>query len=250
MFDKLVESARQKQRGRARGLLLATGAFYAVALTALSIVAIVGIRPALAEEYYMLSDLIPPPPPPVYTQSSPAHPKFNSAPRPSFAQPRPIVDIPPPNPLINIDFEPRVPVPVAPSWAGIGRQGAPGGTDTREAPPPPPPPTPTPVVKPAATPTPDTVVRLTSKLTQGRVLRKVQPPYPEIARKARIQGSVQVQIDISETGAVTNVILLSGNPLLRDAALQAAKQWLFIPTELNGRPVRAIGVLTFNFVLN
>jgi protein TonB len=78
----------------------------------------------------------------------------------------------------------------------------------------------------------------------------VQPPYPAIARQAKIQGSVQVQIDISETGAVTNVILLSGHPLLRDAALQAAKQWLFIPTELNGQRVRAIGVLTFNFVLN
>jgi periplasmic protein TonB len=46
------------------------------------------------------------------------------------------------------------------------------------------------------------------------------------------------------------VTLLSGHPLLRDAALQAAKQWLFIPTELNGQPVRAIGLLTFNFTLN
>jgi protein TonB len=78
----------------------------------------------------------------------------------------------------------------------------------------------------------------------------VQPPYPAIARQARVQGSVQVQIDISETGAVTGVTLLSGHPLLRDAALQAARQWLFIPTELNGQRVRAIGVLTFNFMLN
>src|SRR5262245_19642086 len=247
MFDKLVESAKQKQGGRARGLLLATGAVYAVALTALCIVTIVGIRPALAEDYYMLSDLIPPPPPPAYTQSSPARPKFNSAPRPNFVELRPIVDIPPPDPAGNVDLANRPLVAGAPSWARIGPQGGtPGATDTREIPPPPP----TPVVKPAPTPTPDTVVRLTCKLIQGRVLRKVQPPYPEIARKARIQGSVQVQIDISETGAVTNVILISGNPFLRDAAVQAAKQWLFIPTELNGRPVRAIGVLTFNFPLN
>jgi len=166
----------------------------------------------------------------------------------------PVKTTPPPDldELINLNFERLRPnsVPGANDPAGIGRGGiVPGAPDTRETPPPPPPP-PTPVVKPAPTPTPDPVVRLTSKLTQGRVLRKVQPPYPEIARKARIQGSVQVQIDISETGAVTNVILISGNPLLRDAALQAAKQWLFIPTELNGRPVRAIGVLTFNFVLN
>ena len=58
---------------------------------------------------------------------------------------------------------------------------------------------------------------------------------------------VQVQIGISETGEVTEVTLLSGHPLLRDAALRAAKQWLFKPTELNGRPVRAIGLITFNF---
>ena len=119
-----------------------------------------------------------------------------------------------------------------------------------EALPPPPPPTPTPVVKPAATPAPDAVVRLTSKLTQGRVLRRVQPPYPVLAKQAHIQGSVQVQIEISDEGAVTNVTLLSGHPLLHEAALQAAKQWLFIPTELNGLPVRAIGVITFNFTLN
>src|SRR5215475_1672711 len=195
MFDKLVESAKQKQGGRARWLLFATGAVYAVALTALSIAAIIGISPALAEEYYMFSELIPPPPP-GYTQPSPARPKLISAPRPGFVEMRPIVDLPPPDQADHVDLANRPLVAGAPSWARIGTQGwAPGGTDTRDAPPPPP--TPTPVVKPAATPTPDTVVRLTSKLTQGRVLRKVQPPYPEIARKARIQGSVQVQIDIS-----------------------------------------------------
>jgi protein TonB len=61
---------------------------------------------------------------------------------------------------------------------------------------------------------------------------------------------VQVQISISESGEVTDVALISGPPLLRDAALRAARQWLFIPTELNGRPMRAIGVITFNFKLN
>src|SRR5262249_29485667 len=125
-------------------------------------------------------------------------------------------------------------------------RGPPGGRGPKD-PPPPPPPTPTPVVKPVATPAPDQVVRLTSVLTQGSALRKVEPPYPTLAKQARIQGMVQVQIGISETGEVTDVTLLSGHPLLRDAALRAAKQWRFKPTELNGRPVRAIGLITFNF---
>jgi len=256
MFDKLVESAKQKQGGRARRLFLATGAVYALALTALGIVTIIGISPALAEEYDVLSKLIPPPVPlGPDLNSVQIKPNLKSAPDLGFVAPDKTIKPPEPNELIDLNLKPVV-RNLVPGGAndptGIGHSNVmPGGANVVEAPPPPPPtPTPTPVVKPAATPTPDTVVRLSSKLTQGRVLRRVQPPYPAIARQARIQGTVQVQIGISETGAVTDVILLSGHPLLRDAALQAAKQWLFIPTELNGQRVRAIGVLTFKFVLD
>lgn len=249
MFEKLVESAKEKKGRRARRLFLATMAVYAVALTTLGVATVIGFRPALAGGDDVLSILIPPSVPsgpdpnPVQIK-----PNLKSAPDLGFVTPKPDVAILPPDQVKA--FGPRVLVSGAPSWAEVGPLGkAPGASDTVDMPPPPPP-TPTPVVKPAATPAPDTVVRLTSRLTQGRVLRRVQPPYPVIARQARIQGSVQVQIDISEDGAVTNVTLLSGHPLLRDAALQAAKQWQFIPTELNGQRVRAIGLLTFNFTLN
>jgi protein TonB len=249
MFDKLVESTKEKQGRRARRLFLATGAVYAVALAAIGVATIIGFDSALAEEYDMIKCMVPPVPSGPAPQQAPSQPNLKSAPDPGFVTPKPNVAILPPEQAKNFDYKPVV--PGAPSGAKIGFLGwAPGAPDTGEMPPPPPPPTPTPVVKPAATPAPDNVVRLTSKLTQGRVLRRVQPPYPVIAKQAHIQGSVQVQIDISETGAVTNVTLLSGHPLLRDAALQAAKQWLFIPTELNGQRVRAIGLLTFNFTLN
>ena len=250
MFDKLVESTKEKHGRRARRLFFATVAVYAVALTALGVATVIGFHPALAEGYDIFSKLTPPPvpsgPDPNHVQIKP-NPK--SAPDLGFVTPKPNVEILPPDQAKNFDFKPVI--AGAPSGAKIGSLGgAPGAPDTGETPPPPPPPTPTPVAKPAAAPAPDKVVRLTSKLTQGRVLRRVQPPYPVIAKQAHIQGSVQVQIDISETGAVTNVTLLSGHPLLRDAAMQAAKQWQFIPTELNGLPVRAIGLLTFNFTLN
>jgi protein TonB len=252
MFDKLVESAKQKQGGRAGRLFLATGVIYAVTLTALGVATIIGLRPALAEGYDVLSKLIPPPTPPG-PDPNPVQIKPNRKSAPDLGFVAPEKTMPPPdlNELNKLNLErPHVnQVPGGPTGISLGGV-IPGASSEREAAPPPPPPTPTPVVKPAATPTPDTVVRLTSRLTQGRVLRKVEPLYPEIAKRARIQGQVQVQIDISETGAVTNVTLLSGHPLLREAAMQAAKKWLFIPTELNGRPVRAIGVLTFNFMLN
>ena len=250
MFDKLVESAKQKQGGRARRLFLTTGLIYAVTLTTLGVATVIGFSPALAEGYDVLSILIPPPVPPG-PDPNPVRikPNIKSAPDPGFVAPERTTPPPDLDRLIALIRE-RAPLnPVLGGGPGIGLDdGIPGGSTDREAPPPPPPPTP--VVKPAPTPTADTVVRLTSKLTQGRVLRKVEPLYPAIARVARIQGAVQVQIDISETGAVTNVTLLSGHPLLREAAMRAAKQWLFIPTELNERPVRAIGVLTFNFKLN
>src|SRR5262245_29527147 len=252
MFDKLVESAKEKQGRRARWLFLATVAVYAVALTALGVATVIGFRPALAEEYDVLSKLIPPPVP-SGPDPSPVQikPNLKTALDSRFVAPEKTTH---PPKLDELNLEPIKPnlIPGG-DRTGIGRDGIiPGAPISKDAdpPPPPPPPTPTPVVKPAATPTPDTIVRLTSKLTQGRVLRRVEPLYPAIAKQARIQGVVQVQIGISEAGVVTDVTLLSGHPLLRDAALHAAKQWLFIPTELNGRPVRAIGVITFNFVLN
>jgi protein TonB len=250
MFDKLVESAKEKRGRRARRLFLATVAVYAVALTALGVATVIGFRPALAGGDEVLSILIPPPvpsgPDPSPVQ---AKPNLKSAPDQGFVAPKPSVPVLPWDEVK--DFERRIIVAGAPRGSKIGPWGGgPGASDPGEMPPPPPPPTPTPVVKPAAPPAQDAVVRLTSMLTQGRVLRRVQPPYPAIAKQARIEGSVQVQIDISEDGAVTNVTLLSGHPLLRDAALRAAKQWQFIPTELNGQRVRAIGMITFNFTLH
>jgi periplasmic protein TonB len=248
MFDKLVESTKQNQGKRARRLFFAACVIYAVALTAFGVMSIIGFNPALAEGYNSIVDLIPPPVPPGPLESLPKQPNTKPAPRESFAPPKNAEHLPPLDRLDNMIRAPRVSVPGETQWSGPGREwGGPGAGETNNAPPPPPP-TPTPVVKPAANPTPDQqVVRLTSMITQGRALRKIEPSYPAIARQARVQGSVQVQISISEAGEVTDVTLLSGHPLLRDAAMRAAKQWLFIPTELNGRPVRAIGVITFNF---
>jgi protein TonB len=252
MFDKLVESAKEKQGRRARWLFLATGVVYAVALTALGVATIVGFNSALAEEYDIIGCMAPPVPSGPAPQHMPSQLNFKEATAPRFEPPKEIKDLPTLDDIKKIDFGGKRSETIsgAPFTSGFDGRGGVYGAPPTDVPPPPPTPTPTPIVKPAATPAPDNVVRLTSKLTQGRVLRRVQPPYPVLAKQAHIQGSVQVQIEISDEGAVTNVTLLSGHPLLRDAALQAAKQWLFIPTELNGQRVRAIGLLTFNFTLN
>ena len=84
----------------------------------------------------------------------------------------------------------------------------------------------------------------------GNAIKRVQPPYPPIAKAARASGPVQVQITIGETGEVIEASVINGHPLLRDAALQAARQWLFVPTELSGVPVKVQGILNFNFTLD
>jgi hypothetical protein len=196
MFDRLVESAKQKQGRRARRIFFATGAVYAVALTTLGIAAIIVISPALAEEYDVLSILIPPPVPPgPAPEQAPKQQNLKQAPDTRFVAPERTTQPPELDELKNLKPIQQNLVPGgAKDLTGIGREGViPGARDTGEEPPPPPP-TPTPVVKPAATPAPDQVVRLTSRLTQGRVLRRVQPPYPVIARQAHVQGTVQVQI--------------------------------------------------------
>jgi protein TonB len=84
---------------------------------------------------------------------------------------------------------------------------------------------------------------------QGSAIKKPAPAYPPIAKAARAAGAVQVQVTISEDGRVIDAQVVSGHPLLRDAAVQAARQWVFKPTELSGVPVKVQGVLTFNFTL-
>lgn len=255
MFDKLVESSKQKQGRRSRRFLVATTLIYTVALASFGALAIIGFSPALAESYDVIARLIPPPVPPGPAPQSP-HRRPNPRPAPalSFATPVEAPKIPTLDDLKDLNLEDhgnRLVVHGAPNLSGFGRtDGLPGGADTKDLAPPAPPPPPAVVSKPAAAQAEQQTVRLTSQITQGNAIRKVQPPYPQMARLMRLTGSVQVQIAISETGEVADAFVLSGHPMFREASLQAVRQWRFRPTELNGKPVRAIGVITFNFKLD
>ncbi|MCA1620317.1 MAG: energy transducer TonB [Acidobacteria bacterium] len=83
----------------------------------------------------------------------------------------------------------------------------------------------------------------------GKAVSKPAPEYPEIARAARAQGTVTVQILVDEEGNVVSASAVSGHPLLQQAAVGAARQAKFSPTQLSGRPVKVSGVVTYNFVL-
>ena len=93
------------------------------------------------------------------------------------------------------------------------------------------------------------IVRKSGGVLQESADRRVEPTYPPLAKAARITGSVVVEVLVDEQGNVSAARAISGHPLLKDAAVSAARGWKFKPTLLAGSPVRVIGTLTFNFDL-
>ncbi len=87
------------------------------------------------------------------------------------------------------------------------------------------------------------------EVTNGKIVEKPQPVYPVVAKAARVSGVVRVLLIVDEEGKVIAAQPESGHPLLRVAALKAAKRARFTPTLLDGKPVKVSGVITYNFVL-
>jgi periplasmic protein TonB len=93
-------------------------------------------------------------------------------------------------------------------------------------------------------------VRVSSGVSTGLLIRKVQPNYPQLAKQARIQGTVVLQAEISKDGTIQNLQLISGHPMLAPAAIEAVKQWRYKPYLLNGEPVAVETQVVVNFSLS
>jgi len=107
-----------------------------------------------------------------------------------------------------------------------------------------------PVIKP---PDPaQTIVRYKEggRVVLGAPIHRVEPPYPQIAKAAHISGIVELECVVGADGRIKEVKVLSGNPLLVHAAVDAAWQWIYGPSKLNGDPIEIITKLTFAFKLN
>ena len=87
------------------------------------------------------------------------------------------------------------------------------------------------------------------KVQAPRLIRQVQPVYPVLAREAKMQGDVVIDTIINERGEVTQMKLVSGSPLLAEAAFNAVGQWKYAPTLLNGTPVALEMEVTVHFNL-
>lgn len=181
----------------------------------------------------------PPPPPPAAPPPAAAKPKPQEAQAPT--EPVQPVEIPEeipeaPDQPESVGVEGGVPGGVPGGIPGGVPGGMPGGV---------------PGGVPGVTEVPDEVLQLGGAIVKPEVIRRVQPNYTEIARKARVQGIVIVEAIVDKQGDVTNVRVLKGLPMgLEQSAMDAVRQWKFKPATLNGRPVSVYFVLTINFRLN
>jgi protein TonB len=132
----------------------------------------------------------------------------------------------------------------------VNRLGVPGGTSNRWSE--------NPVINSIANsasnfalpPTPTRQAPRVSRMMEGNLIQRVQPLYPPLAREARVQGQVVLRALITRGGMIENLQVLSGHPMLVQAAIDAVKQWRYRPYSLNGEPVEVETQVTVNFVLS
>jgi protein TonB len=93
-------------------------------------------------------------------------------------------------------------------------------------------------------------VHLSSGVVAGLLLKKSAPIYPPIAVAARVEGTVVLEATISASGSIQNLRVVSGHPMLQQAALDAVRDWRYRPFLLNGRPVEVETTINVIFTLN
>ena len=92
-------------------------------------------------------------------------------------------------------------------------------------------------------------VRVSQGVSEGNLINRITPPYPPMAKMARVQGAVVLQAVISKQGTIENLRVVSGHPMLVQSALDAVRQWRYRPYLLNGEPVEVETQITLNFTL-
>ncbi|HKW88183.1 MAG TPA: energy transducer TonB [Candidatus Acidoferrales bacterium] len=94
------------------------------------------------------------------------------------------------------------------------------------------------------------MIRRSEGVQSGMLIHRVEPLYPAIARIARVSGTVELRAIIGRDGSVGSIEVVSGNPLLVRAAVDAVRQWRYRPTILDGEAVEVETRIAVNFVLD
>lgn len=93
-------------------------------------------------------------------------------------------------------------------------------------------------------------IQVGSTIAAANLTSQVAPVYPPLAKAAHVEGTVQFQATVGTDGSIKSLQVLSGPPLLIQAAMEAAKQWVYKPTLLNGSPVEVVTTIDINFTLD
>ena len=92
-------------------------------------------------------------------------------------------------------------------------------------------------------------LRVGGNVASANLIKQVKPPYPEDAKATRIQGMVKLGVLIGTDGHISDIVLISGAPLLVPGSVDAVRQWVYRPTLLNGDPVEVVTVVDVNYTL-
>ena len=252
MFDHLLESTSQHERTKTPLTMTLSIIIHTILIVVLVIIPLL-FPETLSGSMQQLTFLVAPPPPPPPPRPPPpavtvvqkvikrVEDNTFRAPVEIPKEVKTIVDEGPP-PDTNIGgVVGGVPGGMTGGQIGGVIGGVIGGAPSPVAPPPPPPPPP---------PKPPQRVRVGGNVQAANLIRQIKPPYPPLARQARIQGQVVLEAIINKQGSVENLRVISGHPLLIQSALDAVKQWKYKPTLLNGEPVDVITTVTVNFNLS
>jgi len=265
MFNNLIESASHTKEFKRRGsFLLFTTATYVILFVVTGVISIYAYDARLEEQSLEIvtlispQDIAPQPDPAPASQTDRARDTSNDSNAITLrATPMLSVNHPEvPPPTIGTTPNVNLPLPEHGNWMVSDRDftpgpaGGPGSTSGggRVTPPrqvmpvddnPPPPPEP---------PKPQ-VVKVSQTVLVSKAISLPKPNYPQMAKQIRLQGSVNVQVFIDETGRVISAKAISGHPLLVPEAQRAATQARFSPTLIGDTPVKVSGVITYNFVL-
>jgi TonB family protein len=93
-------------------------------------------------------------------------------------------------------------------------------------------------------------IRLGGNVAAAKLVHRVQPAYPDEARKTRAQGAVMLHVVLSVDGVVKEMTPISGDPALARAAADAVRRWQYQPTLLNGKPVEVDTTVSVEFRIN
>jgi TonB family protein len=99
-------------------------------------------------------------------------------------------------------------------------------------------------------PLPPNTIVVGGRVQASKLVSQVAPIYPDLARQARISGTVSLSAIIGMDGRMQQLAVAAGHPLLREAALDAVKQWVYQPTLLNDKPVNVSTTIDVIFTLS